>query len=123
MAYTLGIGCRRDVSCGDISAAVEDALKQAGIEMEMISGIASCDLKSDEKGLLEFSEKNGLKIKFFSSDELKEVEVPNPSERVKGVLGASSVAEAAALLASGGKLVLEKQKYVNITVAIAAEMD
>jgi cobalamin biosynthesis protein CbiG len=123
MAYMLGIGCRRGVSCKDISAAVEDALKKSGIEMDMISGIASCDLKSDEKGLLEFSEQKGFKIRFFSGKELKEVEVPNPSERVKGVTGAPSVAEAAALLASGGKLVLEKQKYSNITVAVAAEID
>jgi cobalamin biosynthesis protein CbiG len=123
MAFVLGIGCRRGVSCEDISTAVEDALKKVGIGMEMISGIASCDIKSDEKGLLEFSEKNKLKIKFFPGEELKEVEVPNPSERVKGVVGAPSVSEAAALLASGGKLVLEKQKYGNITVALAAEID
>lgn len=60
--------------------------------------------------------------RFYSADELKRVLVPNPSSVVEKYMGTPSVSEAAALLsADGGKLLLDKQKGENYTMAIAIE--
>ena len=126
----LGIGCRRGVSCGAISEAVLDVLDKFSIERESLSFAASVDLKADEAGLLEFADKWGLDLRFFSKNELEQVEVPNPSGTVLGKIGIPSVSEAAALLSISEvvnkqendkiscKLIVEKQKYGNITVAV-----
>ncbi len=46
--------------------------------------------------------------------------IPNPSERVKRLVGTPSVSEAAALLSSnGGELIIPKQKGDGMTLAVA----
>ena len=118
MKRTLGIGCRRGVSLQEIEEAVSAFL---GPYFEEIDCLASCDLKADEEALLEFSRSTGKPLRFFSVGELGLVETPNPSARVKARIGTASVCEAAALLASGGKLILEKRKFGNITLALAGK--
>ena len=117
--YILGIGCRRGTSFEDIENAVLDVLKKKSLLKNDVKGIASVDLKADEQGLLEFAGKWDLEIKFFSNQELNEVEIPNPSEKVSEKIGIPSVCEAAAKLAGSGALVVEKQKFGNVTVAVA----
>ncbi|WP_455591103.1 precorrin-4 C(11)-methyltransferase [Bacteroides sp.] len=59
---------------------------------------------------------------FFTADELKEIEVPTPSEVVSKHMGTPSVSEASAILAAkGGPLLLPKVKGANYTLAIAIE--
>jgi len=51
---------------------------------------------------------------------LAKISTPNPSKTVKDFEGTASVSEAAALIVSGGKLIVEKQKFPpNLTIAIA----
>lgn len=58
----------------------------------------------------------------YTADQLKEVDVPTPSETVNKHMGTPSVSEAAALLsANGGPLILNKQKGSNYTVAVAID--
>lgn len=58
----------------------------------------------------------------YTAGQLKEVDVPTPSETVNKHMGTPSVSEAAALLSSnGGTLVLNKQKGSNYTVAVAVD--
>ena len=45
--------------------------------------------------------------------------VPNPSPQVIRLVGVVSVAEAAALKAGGGELILTKRKGANATLAVA----
>lgn len=116
--YIIGMGCRRGVSFVDIENAVLDVLKNNSILREEITSIVSVDIKSDEKGLLELAEKWNLDINFFSQEKLNSVEVPNPSEKVSEKIGIPSVCEAAAKLAGSGELIVEKQKYGNVTVAV-----
>jgi cobalt-precorrin 5A hydrolase len=48
------------------------------------------------------------------------IETPNPSKTVQAFEGTASVAEAAALKSSRGKLIVEKQKFPpDLTLAIA----
>lgn len=51
------------------------------------------------------------KMQIYRPEELKDIEVPNPSGKVFEVTGAYSVSEATALKSAGNtKLLLEKQK-------------
>ena len=54
------------------------------------------------------------------STKLAGISTPNPSKIVKTFEGTASVSEAAALLVSNGKLVVEKQKFPpDLTIAVA----
>ncbi len=118
--YYLGIGCRRGTSFDDINNAVTAVLAKNNMSFEDIEKVVSVDLKSDEIGLLEFIKKYNYSSLFYSSQQLNDIEVPNPSNMVKGKIGINSVSEASAILASKNKkLILEKQKFGNLTIAIA----
>ena len=121
MLYSVGIGCRKGVSAADIGGAVASALALSGINMEAVVTFATADIKKDEPGLVEFAKSAGKPLLFFSKKELNSVETPNETPMAIKKFGIRSVAEAAALLASGegAELIVEKQKYTDITVAVA----
>ncbi len=112
--YIVGLGCRRGTSCDEISKALDNTLCGKSIGL-----IATCTLKSDEKGLLEYAESNGVKLIFYTPEELSMIEVPSPSEKVKRHINSHSVSEAAAI-AAGGRIISPKSIHGGkITVAIA----
>jgi precorrin-3B C17-methyltransferase len=112
--YIVGLGCRRGISCDEISKALENALKGKSVGL-----IATCTLKANESGLLEYAESHGLKLAFFTPEELSRIEVPSPSEKVKKHINSHSVSEAAAI-AAGGRIISPKSIYYGkITIAIA----
>jgi cobalt-precorrin 5A hydrolase/precorrin-3B C17-methyltransferase len=112
-----GIGCSRGASAEEILGLLDSALREAGLSRKSVAALASIDVKSDEAGLLEAADALGVPLRFSSAGELAAVEVPNPSPVVAGAVGTPSVAEAA-VLASGARLLLEKRKSKNATVAI-----
>ena len=62
----------------------------------------------------------GIPVEYVDREDLAKVTAPNPSDTVKAFEGTASVSEAAAILVSNGKLVVEKQKFPpNLTIAIA----
>jgi precorrin-4 C11-methyltransferase len=64
----------------------------------------------------------GNDVRFFTADELSQVEVPNPSDTVAKHVGTPSVCEAAAILGSNhGKLIIPKLKGKNWTAALAID--
>lgn len=119
----VGIGCRRGTPLLSIRQAVEDACRQIGRSLHSIHIVGSTILKSDEKGLLDFCNKLGKPIRFFSNDEIQNCITNNnlPISRfVEKEIGVGNICEAAALLAGQtNKLLLNKTKYQGITVAIA----
>lgn len=117
--YWLGIGCKRGVTEKNIADAVILALKTTSVDEQCIVGVASIDVKRSELGLHSYILNQGLDSKYFSSEELKCIQVPNPSKNPMKAVGTPSVAEAAAILASNGKLIIEKQKLNGVTVALA----
>jgi cobalt-precorrin 5A hydrolase len=63
-------------------------------------------------------------VEYVNREDLAEVSTPNPSDTVKAFEGTASVSEAAAIKVSGGKLIVEKQKFPpNLTIAIARILD
>jgi cobalt-precorrin 5A hydrolase/precorrin-3B C17-methyltransferase len=116
----VGIGCRRHTSAEEIAAAVDAVLAEYGLPFSRVSALASAAVKHDEAGLLAFAERRRLAVKLFQADELAAVNVPTPSAMPARHVGTPSVAEAAALLGSGGRLLAPKQVLDKVTVSVAA---
>ena len=116
----LGIGCKRGTACADIEKAVDEFLSVYDIAGECVSCAASIDLKKDEAGLLEFCEKRGIKITFYSAEKLNSAAGKfTQSEFVRQKTGVDCVCERAAVLNTGGKLLVGKTRFSGITLALA----
>jgi cobalt-precorrin 5A hydrolase len=117
----LGIGCNSDTSREEIEAVILTQLKRLFLSAKSIACIATAEAKRSEPGLVACAAAFGVPLQWFSSAELNEVAVPSPpSAHALQAIGATGVAEPAALLAApGGKLLLSKVKDSNVTLAIA----
>jgi len=121
----IGIGCERNTSKELIVNSLANLLKSRNLSKYSIAGLATVDIKKDEKGILELADENNLPIKFFSREDLSAIIVPNPSSVVEKEIGTPSVAEASCLLAAGeeSKLLEEKRIFKNqfgaVTIALA----
>jgi len=96
----VGIGCQRGSSRNLISRAIGQVFQDYQLLENAIAGIATIDTKASEVGLLEFCRERNLSLEFFTSEMLRSVSVPNPSQVVTQAVGVNSVAEAAAMRAS-----------------------
>lgn len=110
----LGVGCRKECAPEGIPSYIRQALLREQISPLSVQSIATIELKKDEPLLPALqTEFEGAAIEIFTADELKDIPVPNPSEKPFQVTGVYGVAESCALKASGeGLLLLEKQKGV-----------
>lgn len=117
----VGVGCNRNTERAEILALLNRVLDTHRLAAASIAGLASIDLKADERGLLDLAETLSRPLTFYSRDQLAAVrDVPSPSKMVEKHVGVKSVCEAAALLASGnGSLIAPKQVTPNATIAIA----
>ena len=85
-----------------------------------ITAAASIDLKQNEPGLLEFCRSHGWPVSFYSAAQLRAVPGTFSASRfVQGVTGVDNVCERAAMLASGGTLLLPKYAHTGVTFAAA----
>ena len=98
----LGLGCERGTSLELLERLVETSLSANGLAAAAVAGLATVDRKGDEPALLALAQRRGWPLKLFPASELAGVPVPTPSAVVAQEMGTASVAEAAALLASGG---------------------
>lgn len=120
----LGIGCKKGTDSIKIQTAVEKALERENISRKAVAKAASINLKADEPGILEFCERNGIEFVTFSADELLKVEGSvSGSSFVQQVTGVDNVCERSALAAGGGRLILPKQVFEGVTVAVAEDKD
>lgn len=95
----VGIGCERGTFYQLIERALQKTCQRYHLAEEAIAGIATIDLKADELGILELCRQRNLPLQTFSSEALRQVEVPTPSDIVNQEVGTPSVAEAAAICA------------------------
>ena len=119
--YYLGIGCRRNTTMEDIEKLVLQTLDELKINIKAVAGIASVDLKKEEKGLLAFGDKYKIPITFYTAAELESQEGEfSTSEFVQSIVGVSNVCErSAAAVSEGGKIILPKKSQNGVTLAIA----
>ena len=119
-AFVLGIGCKKDTPASTLCAALRDLLQRHGLAPQQIASIATCDLKADEPAILALAEEHGLPLSVFERDRIAAIDTPTPSSTVQEKIGIPSVAEAAAILASGGHVAVPKTKYEGITLSLAS---
>ncbi len=116
----IGAGCRKDADPQKVEEGVLNAIEEAGYSSICANVLASVDAKANEPALLQLARTLGVDFITYTSGELKDIGVPNPSGRVAEAVGTPSVCEAAALKASnGGKLLLEKVSKDIWTLSIA----
>ncbi len=128
----IGIGCERNTSRKFIEDCINKLFLKYEISFFSIAGLATVDIKKDEKALLDITKTKNWPIRFFKNEDLLKVDVPNPSKIVFEEIGTFSVAEAASLLAcgnEGGQLLIEKNIFKEkdssgknlgaVTIAIA----
>lgn len=118
-----GIGCNCGTCAEEIMNLVKNTFKGRKISLNSLKAIATIDVKKNEAGLRETAESLNLPLVFFSAEKLERVDVPNPSDAPKKYVGAESVCEAAAILATeNGKLIIPKIRAGNVTLAVALEV-
>lgn len=120
MRIVVGLGSSRGVR----ASAVRALLRTVVSDSARICAFATVDRRRDEPGLRTVIEQYGAPLRCYPPSRLDLVDVPNPSEPVRGHVGTRSVAEAAALLAArdlgGGALIVPKLRGEHVTVAVAA---
>ena len=81
-------------------------------------------MKKDEAALNRFCEKYHLPLLTYSADALRAVPgIFAHSDFVEKTVGVGNVCERAAVLASGGALLMGKTAWAGITFALAGEKD
>ncbi len=109
-SLVVGVGASRDVPAEEVLGLVRSALAEAGLSPLAVACLASVDAKAEEPGLVEAARTLGVELLTHPAEVLAAVAVPNPSAAPLAAVGTPSVAEAAALLESGGELVVAKRK-------------
>lgn len=119
-SLVLGMGCNRGTSAEEIEALIDDTLAELKLSKKSVKAIASIDLKKDEQGLIEVASKNQWQFITYNAEQLNEMPLRNPSEKVFKYTGAYGVCEPAALrYAKASDWILEKMKGTNATISVA----
>lgn len=120
----LGLGCKRGTSLEKLEKFIGEALDNIGYDINAVKRIASIDLKSNEKGILDIIQKHGWEFDTFPPEELKSVSnMFDKSKFVESITGTPAVAEPSGYLSSDcGACVLKKIKENGMTLSIWEEL-
>ena len=122
----IGIGCNRGTNLKEIEETIFLTLEALDRRFECVKNISSFELKRDEKGLLEFSEKYNIPLKFYTRDELNQIQNVEKSKYLIKKLGVIGVCEPASILSAQRDLkkcmkmkkLLPKLKNGNVTISV-----
>jgi len=119
----IGIGCKRGIGSNEVKDAINSALADADVSIDRVRLAGTVDLKADEVGLLSALDELGIPLRVVSRSEIDTCAKDySKSDFVIEKIGVGGVAEPAALISGRKtKLILKRQKYPGITVAIAQE--
>ncbi|MFD4701387.1 precorrin-3B C(17)-methyltransferase [Streptomyces niveus] len=111
-SLVVGVGASRGVGVDEVYGLVVDVLRDAGLSALSVGELATVDAKADEPGIVGAAAELGVPVRTYPADVLASVDVPNPSAAPLAAVGTPSVAEAAALAATGrdGELLVPKRK-------------
>jgi cobalt-precorrin 5A hydrolase len=116
----IGVGLHWNTTKETIKEGMDFCLTKFKISPKSIAKFASIKKEADVKGLQELSKEMNVPVEYFDKSELATINIPNPSDVVQTFEGTPSVSEASAIKASGGELIVQKQKFPpNLTIAIA----
>ncbi|MBO5547455.1 MAG: cobalamin biosynthesis protein, partial [Candidatus Methanomethylophilaceae archaeon] len=98
---------------------VSSVLKEDGIPDQRIGAVCSIDLKKDEAAILELAKNYRVPAKFFTSEELLELEGEfSKSDFVKSVTAVDCVCERSSIRPFGGEIIRRKTAKDGMTLAI-----
>lgn len=117
----IGVGCKKNTSSELLEKFVLRNIEKNGIPIQRVKKICTVDIKRDEKAIVDFSEKYGIPIEFFTPEELMSVEGDFAhSDFVMKTTGADNICERSAAL-GGGRLIIRKTSENGMTFAAAEE--
>ena len=125
----VGIGCRRDSAPEGVAEHMAAVMEAHRLSPLSVRSVATIGLKKDEPLFHALAQTWEAEKHVYRADELADITVPNPSQKVFDTTGVWGVSESTAQLASGfGPLVMEKQKGVlsassDFTLAVALDAD
>ena len=122
MIGTIGFGLAHEPDdYEEIYDEIAEAFADRGV-LPCAHRYCTIDVKSEEPFVDLLVKDYQEEVKFFTAEQLAQVEVPNPSATVLKHVGTPSVCEAAAILGSNhGKLIIPKVKGKNWTAALAID--
>jgi cobalt-precorrin 5A hydrolase len=116
--YVVGIGCRKGVTAGDVTKAVNTALAEAGISRSDVMLFATTVKKCNETGLIEGIAALPANLIFLDDDTINAQTATTPSKATR--IGLVGVAEPCALaVGKHRELVMKKNVFGKVTIAIA----
>ncbi|WP_409200143.1 cobalt-precorrin 5A hydrolase [Methanobrevibacter sp. DSM 116169] len=119
----LGIGCRKGKSSIEVLNGLREVLNDLKLPVERINCISSGEMKKNEKGIIELSNKLNIPFKTVSIEKLKLFKSNDcsKSEFVKSNFGIDGVCEQSALIVAGydSKLIYKKSVFDGVTIALA----
>lgn len=116
-----GLGFHRGTSPDTLQECLEKALEREGLSIQGIGALATIDTRTKEKGIRELSKRLGAELRAYTASELSSIVTPSStSEMVRKWTGTPGVCEQAALAAAGGgRLLVRKTRFREVTVAVA----
>ncbi|SER57085.1 cobalt-precorrin 5A hydrolase [Lachnobacterium bovis] len=126
--YVIGIGCKKGKKAHEIEQHIIKVLEQEKIDIEDCIAITSVDIKKDEEGIIEFSEKYNIPFKTYDVETLRKQKGDfEESEFVKETIGVGNVCETSALAyvnseffgeKNNSEIICHKVANNGVTVAI-----
>ncbi len=119
----IGIGCKRAVASKDVKDAIKNALIKAKVSIKRVRLAGTVDIKANESGLLKALEELDVPLRVVSRQEIDTcAKNYNKSDFVEKKIGVGGVCEPASLISGRKtKLILKKQKFPGVTIAVAQE--
>ncbi|WP_298965502.1 cobalamin biosynthesis protein [uncultured Methylobacterium sp.] len=126
-ALVAGIGFRHATGADEIVALVRRALDEAGVAAGRLGLLATADDRAGDPAIVAAAARLGVPVAAVAVEALREAgrRGVTRSARIEALRGVGSLAEAAALAASGpgGRLVLARIASPGATCALAASGD
>lgn len=115
----IGVGCKKDTDANEFEKFIVNELVENDIIIDSLYCIGSIELKKEERCILDFSKKYGLKTSFYKPEKIESVQdFYDKSEFVKKQVGVYSVAEPVCHIMCDGNIIVSKVKHNGITMAV-----
>ncbi len=118
-SLVVGIGSRRGVGVAEVEGLLRETFAAEQLAVGSVRCIATAELKRDEAAIGLLAERLGVPVRYFGADELNGMPGPSGASESQRLLGIVGVAEPAALLASGGDIIVPKVRSAAATLAVA----
>ena len=118
-SLVVGIGSRRGVGVEEVEGLLRETFAAEQLAVGSVRCIATAELKRDEAAIGLLAERLGVPVRYYGADELNGMPGPSGASESQRLLGIVGVAEPAALLASGGDIIVPKVRSAAATLAVA----